>query len=126
MRGSTCTIDARALDAANTRSFSDGTTRASAVPRPSIDGGGRNNFTKSSISMSPSQVDQDEMYYVCKLSHKSYLWLINFSHVIGVESRGKPNRAPGFTPERPTRARTSSVVGPEASFDVFLGLESFV
>ena len=37
MRGSTCTIDARALDAANTRSFSDGTTRASAVPRPSID-----------------------------------------------------------------------------------------
>ena len=64
------------------------------------------------------------MYYVCKLSHKIYLWLI--SPTFFVESRGEPNRAPGFTPERPTRARTSSVESPEASIDVFAGLTSFL
>ena len=81
MRGSTCTIDARALDAANTRCFSDGTTRASAVPRPSIDGGGRNNFTKSSISMSPSQGDKTltrrtRITYANLVADACYLWLI--------------------------------------------------
>jgi hypothetical protein len=66
--------------------------------------------------------------YANLVANACYLWLISptFSHVIGVESRGKPNRAPGFTPERPTRARTSSVESPEARIDVFLGLESFL
>ena len=119
MRGSTCTIDARALDAANTRCFSDGTTRASAVPRPSIDGGGRNNFTKSSISVGPMQTNG---YYVCKLSHKSYLWLI--SPTFFVESRGEPSTR---VHSRATDTRTHvERRKPEARIDVFLGLGSFL
>ena len=46
----------------------------------------RNNFTKSSISVGPMQTNG---YYVCKLSHKIYLWLI--SPTFFVESRGEPS-----------------------------------
>ena len=59
----------------------------------------RNNFTKSSISMSPSQVIRTKCITYANLVANVYLWLISptFSHVIGVKSRGEPNRAPGFS-----------------------------